>query len=261
MRVRATIEYVGTRWAGWQLQKGCETVQGEIERALAIVVRRPVRIAAAGRTDAGVHATGQVVSFLLPDDADLLRLRRSLNALMDPSIAFVDIVPVPDDFDPRRHAVSRTYEYSITNARPPSPFLLGRSWHVNRPLDFDRLCSLAARIPGERDFRAFRAADCESKSTRRTVTRSEWSRDGFQLLYRISANAFLKQQVRTLVGSMVDVAIGRLDEATFARLLEGGEDCERVAAGRTAPPDGLTLVRVDYDGPAVFKPAWQAAPR
>lgn len=246
MRVRATIEYVGTRWSGWQLQPGCETIQGEIERALAVAVRRPVRISAAGRTDAGVHASGQVVSFLLPDDTKLARLRRSLNALMDRSIAVVEIAPVRDAFDPRRDAVSRTYEYTIVNGRPPSPFLPDRAWHVHAPLDFDRLCRLAAMVPGERDFRAFRAADCESRSTKREVTRSEWTRHGPLLTYRVSANAFLKQMVRTLVGSMVDVARGRLDEAAFVRLLDGGEGCGRVEAGLTAPPDGLVLVRVDY---------------
>ena len=243
MRVRGTVEYLGTTWAGWQLQPGQATVQGEIERALGVVVGSPVRVAASGRTDAGVHASGQVIAFDLPDASDLSRLRRSLNALTDASICIVDLVPVNDAFDPRRHALSRTYEYTIVNARPPSPFLMDRSWHVIAPLDLGVLQRLAAMVVGDRDFAAFRAADCASNSSRRFVIESAWSRDDDILTYRVKANAFLKQMVRTLVGSMVDVATGRLAEQTFAELLAGGS---RTRAGRTAPAAGLALVRVDY---------------
>jgi tRNA pseudouridine38-40 synthase len=243
MRVRGTVEYLGTKWAGWQLQPGQPTVQGEIEKALAVVTGGAVRVAASGRTDSGVHATGQVIAFDVEDRCDLLRLRRSLNALTDESITVVDLRPVGDSFDPRRHALSRSYEYLVINGRPPSPFLLHRSWHVHPPLDVDRLDRLAAMVIGDHDFRAFRAADCASASTRRFVTESAWTRDGGLLTYRVSANAFLKQMVRTLVGSMVDVELGRLAESTFEALLAGGE---RTKAGRTAPAEGLALVRVDY---------------
>ena len=246
MRVRGLVEYLGTKWAGWQLQPGQPTVQGEIERALSIVAGHPVRIAAAGRTDSGVHASGQVIAFDFRDDADLHRLRRSINALTDESIAIVSFARTNDSFDPRRHALSRSYEYTVVNDRPPSPFLLHRSWHVYPPLDVSRLDRLAAHALGDHDFRAFRAADCGSTSTRRFVTESAWCRNGDVLTYRVSANAFLKQMVRTLVGSMVDVELGRLPEDTFVELLEGGEGTARTAAGRTAPPDGLTLTRVEY---------------
>ena len=243
MRVRGTVEYLGTTWAGWQLQPGQQTVQGEIERALAVVVGSPVRVAASGRTDSGVHASGQVIAFDLPDAFDLLRLRRSLNALTDASVCIVDLAPVNDAFDPRRHALSRTYEYTIVNSRPPSPFLADRSWHVNAPLALDALQPLAAMVVGDRDFTAFRAADCASNSARRFVIESTWRRDGHVLTYRVRANAFLKQMVRTLVGSMVDVALGRLPAETFAHLLDGGS---RTSAGRTAPAAGLSLVAVEY---------------
>ncbi|MFN2426250.1 MAG: tRNA pseudouridine(38-40) synthase TruA [Candidatus Binatia bacterium] len=243
MRVRGTVEYLGTSWAGWQLQPGQLTVQGEIERALAIVVGSPVRVAAAGRTDAGVHASGQVIAFDLPQELDLARLCRSLNALTAASICIAELVAVNDAFDPRRHALSRTYEYTIVSGRQPSPFVADRCWHVHAPLDVAVLQPLAALVAGDHDFAAFRAADCASGSTRRFVIESTWTRAGYVLTYRVRANAFLKQMVRTLVGSMVDVAIGRLPPETFARLLQGGS---RTGAGRTAPAAGLTLVQVEY---------------
>ena len=243
MRVRGTVEYLGTSWSGWQLQPDQPTVQGEIERALAVVTGSPVRVAAAGRTDAGVHATGQVIAFDVADGFDLLRLCRSLNGLTAASICIVDLVRTNDAFDPRRHALSRTYEYTIVNGRPPSPFLADRSWHVHAPLDLGALQALAAMVVGERDFTAFRAADCASRSTRRFVAESVWMRDRHVLTYRVTANAFLKQMVRTLVGSMVDVALGRIPAQTFVDLLGGGS---RTHAGRTAPAAGLSLVRVEY---------------
>jgi tRNA pseudouridine38-40 synthase len=252
MRVRGTLEYLGTSWAGWQLQPGQRTIQGELERALSIVFHDPVRVAASGRTDSGVHATGQVIAFDVPDGHDLLRLRRSLNALTDPSISVVDLHETNPAFDPRRHALSRTYEYTIVNDRPPSPFLLDRSWHVYPPLDVARLNRLADMVTGDRDFTAFRAADCASGSTRRFVSESVWRKEDAILTYRVSANAFLKQMVRTLVGTMVDVELGRLDEQAFVDQLKGGS---RTLSGRTAPAEGLALVRVDYP------PEFEVGPR
>ncbi len=243
MRLRGTLEYLGTSWAGWQLQPGQPTIQGELERALSIILNREVRVAASGRTDSGVHASGQVISFDVPEGQDLRRLLRSLNALTDPSICVVDLKETNPAFDPRRHALSRTYEYTIVNERPPSPFLADRSWHVHVPLDVERLGRLAAMVVGDRDFTAFRAADCASGSTRRFVSESVWRRDGDVLTYRVSANAFLKQMVRTLVGSMVDVELGRLEESAFVAQLGGGS---RTLSGRTAPAEGLTLVHVEY---------------
>ena len=243
MRLRGTVEYLGTKWAGWQLQPDQPTVQGELERAIEIYTRVPVRVYSAGRTDAGVHATGQVIAFDVADNTDLERLFLAINGLTDKSISLVDLVRVNDAFDPRRHALTRTYEYTIVNARPQSPFLRDRSWHVVAPIDVAHLSRLAAMVAGDHDFAAFRAADCESPSTHRFVSESTWSRDGAVLTYRVAANAFLKQMVRTLVGSMVDVAVGRLAEATFAELLGGGS---RMHSGRTAPAAGLSLVAVEY---------------
>ncbi|RMF19265.1 MAG: tRNA pseudouridine(38-40) synthase TruA [Deltaproteobacteria bacterium] len=244
MRVRATIEYDGTAYAGWQVQPDQPTIQGELERALRIALGRPTAVAGAGRTDAGVHALGQVAAFDAPDETDLYRLRASLNGLTADDISVVELARAAPDFDPRRDARARTYEYTIVSGRPPSPLLRDRSWHVFPRLDHALLERLASRVEGEHDFSAFRAANCESPTTVRRVFDSSWSaRDGVYR-YTIRANAYLKQMVRVLVGTMVDVCLGRMREAEFAALLEGGD---RRKAGRTAPARGLTLVRIEYE--------------
>ena len=243
MRVKAVVEYAGDAYAGWQIQPDQPTVQAALEAALATALRQVVRVEGAGRTDAGVHALGQVAAFDVPDGTDLYRLRGSLNGITERDVSVVSLEPAADGFDPRRDARSRTYEYTIVAGRPASPLLRGRSWHVAAALDLDLLQRVAGAVLGTRDFAAFRAADCESPSTMREVHESAWREQGGVLVYRIRASAFLKQMVRVLVGSMVDVAAGRLDEALFVALLEGGD---RTRAGRTAPACGLTLVSVEY---------------
>jgi tRNA pseudouridine38-40 synthase len=243
MRVRATIEYMGAAYAGWQMQPAQRTVQSAIETALETVVGTRVPIESAGRTDSGVHALGQVAAFDLPDGTDVYRLRASLNGLTPDDVSVVDIVEVAADFDPRRHAKSRTYEYTIVSGRPRSPMLEDRSWFYYHEFDIDRLNEAASCLIGTHDFSAYRAADCMSKSTIRNIYESEWTVDNHVYRYRITGNAFLKQMVRILVGSMVDIQVQRLDFERFRQLLEGGD---RGDAGRTAPPEGLVMLRVDY---------------
>lgn len=243
MRVKATIEYLGTAYSGWQAQPNRPTVQVALEHALQVVVGQRVRVDGAGRTDAGVHALGQVAAFDLPDDTDLYRLRASVNGLTQRDISVVDLEEVAADFDPRRDAKRRSYRYTIVSGRPPSPLLEDRSWHVYPNLDRALLDRLAAAIAGEHDFNAFRASDCEAVGSTREVFSSVWQVSGGIYTYEIVANAFLKQMVRVLVGSMVDVALGRLEEPRFVELLGGGE---RIEAGRTAPAAGLVLVSVEY---------------
>lgn len=222
------------------------TIQCALEKALLIAAGVETRIAVAGRTDAGVHALGQVVAFEVPDATDLRRLRGSLNALAGRGITVVTLEPTHASFDPRRDALSRTYRYTIVNGRPASPFFDDRSWTLYRPLDLELLGRSASSLLGQHDFAAFRSADCQSRSTLRTVTRSEWLRDGPILTYTVTANAFLKQMVRALVGTMIDVAIGKLPQDRIAALFAGGS---RAQAGQTAPAKGLTLLAVEYPEP------------
>jgi tRNA pseudouridine38-40 synthase len=225
------------------MQPDQPTVQSAIEKALEIVVGDRVPIESAGRTDAGVHALGQVAAFDLPDGTDLYRLRASINGLTNNDVSVVSIEEAHVDFNPRRDAVSRTYEYTIVSGRPRAPMLDDRSWFIYRELDVDRLNQAAACLIGTHDFSAFRAADCVSTSTIRNIFSSEWSREDHIYRYRVTGNAFLKQMVRILVGSMVDLQLDRLEFDTFRALLAGGD---RGDAGRTAPPEGLILVHVKY---------------
>jgi tRNA pseudouridine38-40 synthase len=246
MQLRLTVEYEGTRYLGWQLQPGGPTVQGELERALKTVLREPVRVRGAGRTDAGVHAAGQVatahVSRLPPD---LGRLRRSLNALLPADVAVREVAPVDDAFDPRRHARSRVYEYRILNAPAPSPFWQRWAWHVLAPLDVAAMDAAAQRLLGEHDLAAFRGADAREtpRTTVRRVFESRVRPAPPLLVYRVEATAFLKHMVRNVVGTLVEVGAGVRPPDAMAELLAGRD---RTRAGATAPPHGLTLVEVRY---------------
>jgi tRNA pseudouridine38-40 synthase len=245
LQLRLLVEYEGTAYLGWQLQPDGPTVQGVLEQALATALREPVRVRAAGRTDTGVHACGQVVAApvsRVPEDLD--RLLKSLNALTPDDVAIRALEVVGDDFDPRRHAKSRRYEYRILTSRPPSAFWRRYAWHHPVPLDEGAMATAAAVLVGEHDFAAFRAADADPvRSTARRVLASDLVRDGDLLVYRIEATAFLKHMVRNVVGTLVEVGLGERPPGAIADLIASRD---RTRAGATAPPHGLTLVAVRY---------------
>ena len=241
---RLLLEYDGTEYHGWQLQPGAPTVQGVLEGALATALRHPVRVAAAGRTDAGVHAMGQIVTFRSARVVDPRELRKSLNALTPPDMAIREVALTTDGFDARRHATARVYEYRLWTQPWRSAFWHRFTWHVSRALDLPAMILAASSLAGEHDFSAFRASDCESESPMRQVFHSGFSEAEGLCVYRIEANAFLKHMVRAIVGTLVEVGAGRRRADAVAEILASRD---RRRAGRTAPPQGLVLVAVRYE--------------
>jgi tRNA pseudouridine38-40 synthase len=220
-------------------------VQAVLERALATALREPVRARAAGRTDAGVHASGQVVAAPVSRvPANLGLLLRSLNGLTPDDIAVTAIEIVDDTFDPRRHATSRAYVYRLLTRSSPSPFWSRYAWHQPVPLDAGAMATACADLEGEHDFAAFQAADADAPdSTVRRVRVSQIARDGDVLVYRIEATAFLKHMVRNIVGTLVEIGRGSRPVDDVRRVLASRD---RGQAGQMAPAHGLTLVAVRY---------------
>jgi len=243
MRFKLTIEYDGTDYHGWQVQPDGRTVQGVLEDAVGRLCGERARFTAAGRTDAGVHASGQVVSVLLQRDICAARFMDALNALTPQDLAIKAVEVVADDFHPRRAARSRVYTYHIWNARWRSPFWRRYAWHVVRPLDTDAMRAAAARLRGEHDFSAFRAAGCAAKQPVRQVLRSELQRAGHLITYSIEATGFLRYMVRNIIGTLVEVGRGERRAADMDELLARRD---RTLAGPTAPACGLCLTQVLY---------------
>ncbi len=243
MQARITIEYDGSNYFGWQLQAGQDSIQARLEDALGRIFSTPVRVRGSGRTDAGVHARGQVAAFTLPRPFDLGELRRALNALLPPDIVVLAAAEAADDFDPRRHARSRVYQYRVLNRAIRSAFEYRYSWQVREPLDLDAMNQAARLFVGEHDFAAFRTMGTEVRSTVRRVLVSEWSREGKHFTYTVEASSFLRHMVRTMVAAMVDAGRGRNPPGRISELLESRE---RAGAPAPAPPAGLFLVEVRY---------------
>ena len=236
------IEYDGTGFKGWAAQPGLRTVQGVLEEALATVLREPVALTAAGRTDAGVHALGQVASFRTPAEVPG-DLDRRLNGLSPDDVAVTAARVAEANFDARRDARSRTYRYRVHARRASSPFERGRALWWPHPLDPDLLDACAATLPGTHDFTAFTPTQTDHVRFERDILMAEWSRDGEVLSFRIAADAFMHNMVRALVGTMLEVAGGRRSVESFTELLSGAPRSE---AGDTAPPHGLYLESVRY---------------
>ena len=240
---RLDIEYDGRRFSGWAVQPGKRTVQGELEDALSRVIGEPVRLTVAGRTDAGVHALGQVASF--STDRDVSRsLTRALNSLTGPDLAVPAVTEAVAGFDARRDATSRRYRYRLDTGGAPSPFEYRRALHWPHRLDLDLASECARLLAGVHDFTAFTPTDTRHRHFERTILDAGWHHESDDVVaFEIEADAFLRGMVRALVGTMLEVASGRRTIENFERLLGGAARSE---AGDSMSPYGLYLLRVSY---------------
>ena len=244
MKLAGLVEYEGTGFAGWAAQPERRTVEGVLSEALSTVLRQPVKMSAAGRTDAGVHASGQVVSFRADTELGPGLISYKTTAVLPKDVALRRCVAVREDFDARRDARSRTYEYRLVNDEIRSPLQRHHAGYAPQRLDLELLQEAARLVEGTHDFRAFTPQKSYHVRFERIVTRSRWSRHDDLLRYRISADSFLYGMVRSLVGTMLEVAGGKRDLTEFVRLLSGGRRSE---AGPAVTSRGLTLVGVGYD--------------
>lgn len=244
MKFAGLVEYDGSGFSGWAAQPGRRTVEATLSEALQTVLRQPIKLSVAGRTDAGVHASGQVISFeaetsLLPDE-----IPYKTTAVLPKDLALRRCIVVPENFDARREASSRSYEYRMMNDPVRSPLQWERTNYVAKGMDFRLLKEAAALIQGTRDFRAFTPSRTYHVRFGRTISESFWTKNEDLLTYRITANSFLYGMVRTLVGTMIEVGVGKRGLEDFERLVTGGK---RNQAGPSAPARGLTLVGVGYN--------------
>jgi tRNA pseudouridine38-40 synthase len=243
-RYRATVEYDGTDFLGYQIQATGRTVQGEIEKSLEKVAGLAIRIDGAGRTDTGVHAVGQVIAFNLAWKHALADLHRALNATLPRDIVISDLKTTDDDFHPRFSALSRSYRYTIINQPWPSVLQRRYAHHVREELNVEEMREASRFLLGSHDFASF-GKPTQGEITVRQVMQAEWSVDGDQLIFGITANAFLYRMVRTIVGTLIEVGLGRLVVDEVKHILEA-RDLTRSAV--PAPAHGLCLMRVTYPG-------------
>jgi tRNA pseudouridine38-40 synthase len=249
---KITVSYDGTDFSGFQRQANARSVQAELESALAAIEGKHVTVAGAGRTDAGVHALGQVASFKLSNAIPERDLLRAVNAKLPEDVRVLSAEEAAPGFNARFSARSKVYRYRVSNTRVMSPFQRRFAWHISRSLDRAAMNEAARELVGEHNFACFQAKGGTIRSTVRTITRSDWTEEplaggGRLLLYEIAGTGFLKYMVRAVVGTLIEVGDGRRAPSSLRDLLVSGS---RAAAGPTAPPVGLYLVRVDYDAAA-----------
>ena len=244
-RYRLTIEYDGGPYRGFQAQADLPSVQGAIEAAVLGFAGETVRIHAAGRTDTGVHATGQVIHVDLTRDWKPEVVMNALNAHLVPQpVAVLDARVVADDWHARFSAKARRYQYRILNRPAPPAIDRGKVWHVKKPLDADAMHDAAQALVGHHDFTTFRDMQCQAKSPLKTLDTATVRREGEMVLLEFSSRSFLHRQVRSMAGSIVEVGVGRWTKADLAAALEAKD---RRACGPVAPADGLYFTGVRYD--------------
>jgi tRNA pseudouridine38-40 synthase len=244
-RYKLTIEYDGTPFVGWQIQDDGDTVQGALTAAIAAFSGESVSVQGAGRTDAGVHALGQVAHVDLAKDWRSDKIRDAVNAHLRPHpVAVLSVEKVPAAFDARFSATKRHYLYRLVNRRADLALDRSRAWRIPRPLDVAAMHEAAQRLVGKHDFTTFRASECQAKSPAKTLDRLDVERAGDEVRILASARSFLHTQVRSMVGSLALVGDGKWSAGDLAAALAARS---RAACGEVAPPEGLYLVSVDYE--------------
>jgi tRNA pseudouridine38-40 synthase len=245
--LKLTLAYDGGAYAGWQVQPDKPTVQGTLEAALRQITQETIRVTAAGRTDAGVHALGQVVGFATATRLSNADLQRALNAVLPADIAVLSLEDASEGFHATRDAVAKRYRYQIHNGRTPSVFDRHFAWHYPQPLDAPAMHEAGQALVGRHDFSSFETAGSERPDSIRTIHELSVARGGEELSERVTVevagDGFLYNMVRTIVGTLVDVGVGARDVNWPAAVLAA---CDRREAGQTAPPHGLFLVNVSY---------------
>jgi tRNA pseudouridine38-40 synthase len=243
MNIKLTIEYDGTNYHGWQVQPNGKTIQEVLEHALREILQEKVRLHGSGRTDAGVHALGQVANLVYSRDIDLWKLQKGLNGLTSRDIVVKKAEAVSDSFDARRDAQKRVYEYRIWNHPWPSVFDRRFAYHVHYPLKRSAMEEAIRVLEGEHDFSSFQASGCDAAHPIRRIYRNTIGVRDHLLVYRVEANAYLRHMVRNIVGTLIEVGREERSPADMAQLLMAKD---RTQAGPTAPPQGLFLVEVEY---------------
>ena len=245
---KLVVAYNGGAYLGWQIQAAGRTIQAEIEQALAKITQESIRVTASGRTDSGVHALGQVVSFVSATRLTPEELQKALNGTLPPDIRILEAEYAPDDFHAVRDAVSKRYRYFLQDGGVQDPFLIDWCWYLPHRLDEDKMQEAADQLIGEHDFASYQSAGSPRATTVRTIQDFVVDRQIGQLcepiVMEVEANGFLYNMVRNLVGTLVEVGLGK-QPPTWPHEILAARD--RTRAGQTAPPQGLFLVSVDYD--------------
>lgn len=243
-RIKLVLEYDGTHYVGWQIQENGPSVQGRLQRALAELTGHPTPVVAAGRTDSGVHATGQVAHFDTERALPMKAYWLGLNGILPDDIAVVSAEEVPATFDARRWARGKRYVYRYSNRRARSPLRRFTHWEIFQPLDVAAMKQAARALEGKHDFSAFRASDCQANTAVRELKLVELTGTaGDEIVLTVVGTAFLKHMVRNLAGSLCDIGRGKHPAGWLREVLEGKD---RTRAGPTAPPQGLSLAEVFY---------------
>lgn len=242
-KYRARIEYLGTGYSGWQMQKNRPTIQGTLTQVLSRLAQDPITVVGASRTDAGVHARGQVCHFSFPDRPTIPDLAKAVNANLPWDIRMMTLNPASSTFHAQRSAQKKRYDYVIWTGNPLPPFLYGRICHVRGSLDLRKMEKAAKVLGGRHDFRGFAAASISVKTTTRTLFRSELHQNGRKIRYRVEADGLLHHMVRNMVGTLIEIGRGRMAPEAVSEVLASKS---RSKAGPTAPACGLCLKKIWY---------------